>query len=220
MRTATERQNLRGEEIPTRPSLLVRLRNWDDEASWQTFFDTYWRLIYNSAKGAGLNDVEAEEVLQETVIAVAGSIPKFEYDREKGSFKSWLFGVTRNRILLRLRTLARDRRLIEPRRPRSSCATETSTSERVADPKGMDIERIWDQEWEVNLQDAALERVKRRVDLKHFQVFDLCLKGQSPGDIARGLKVRRTYVYLIRHRLKKLLQNEVQELLKHPLQRL
>ena len=57
--------------IPTRRSLLTRLKNWDDQESWRVFFDTYWKLIYGVAIEAGLTDTEAQEVVQETVITVA-----------------------------------------------------------------------------------------------------------------------------------------------------
>jgi hypothetical protein len=57
--------------IATRASLLDRLKDHADDASWQEFFDTYWRLIYSVARRAGLNDAEAQEVVQETVISVA-----------------------------------------------------------------------------------------------------------------------------------------------------
>ena len=82
----------------------------------------------------------------------------------------------------------------------------------------MEIERIWDHEWETNLKQAAMERVKRHVDLKHFQVFDLCLSGHNPADIARTLRVRQAHVYLIRHRLMKLLRREMEQLLQSPWQ--
>ena len=36
--------------IPTRRSLLSRLKNWEDQESWKDFFDTYWKLIYGVAK--------------------------------------------------------------------------------------------------------------------------------------------------------------------------
>jgi len=38
----------REEFLPTRWSLLSRLKDWDDQKSWRQFFDTYWRLIYNT----------------------------------------------------------------------------------------------------------------------------------------------------------------------------
>src|SRR4030095_11954380 len=57
--------------IPTRRRLLSRLRDWDDQESWQDFFNTYWRLIYEVALKAKLSETEAQEVVQETVISVA-----------------------------------------------------------------------------------------------------------------------------------------------------
>ena len=49
-------------------TLLSRLKNADDHAGWQEFFDTYWKLIYGVARKAGLNDAEAQDAVQETVI--------------------------------------------------------------------------------------------------------------------------------------------------------
>ena len=79
------------EFIPTRRSLLSRLKDWEDQASWQEFFDTYSRLIYCIAVKAGLTDAEAQDVVQETVIVVARKIPGFKYDPALGSSAfSWL----------------------------------------------------------------------------------------------------------------------------------
>ena len=76
------------EFIPTRESLLRRLKDWKDDDSWQEFFKTYKRLIYSTALKSGLSEAEAEEVLQETVISVAKTIKEFKYDRKRCTFKS------------------------------------------------------------------------------------------------------------------------------------
>src|SRR5918996_4191140 len=86
------------EFIPTRKSLLSRLKNWDDNDSWQKFFDTYWKLIYGVALKSGLTDAEAQDVVQETVLSVAKNIAEFKYDPSVCSFKTWLMQVTRSRI--------------------------------------------------------------------------------------------------------------------------
>ncbi|PYJ80685.1 MAG: hypothetical protein DME22_23565 [Verrucomicrobia bacterium] len=77
-----EREDL----IPTRESLLSRLKDWEDRESWQDFFDTYWRLIYGIARKAGLSDAEAQDIVQETVISVARKIEGFKYDPAICSF--------------------------------------------------------------------------------------------------------------------------------------
>src|SRR5437660_10963154 len=89
--------------IPTRRSLLARLKRWDDQESWQQFFDTYWKLIYSVALRAGLSESESEDVVQDTIFSVARQMPQFKYDRVRGSFKSWLFLITRRRIADHLR---------------------------------------------------------------------------------------------------------------------
>ena len=69
--------------IATRASLLQRLKDCDDQASWQEFYDLYRDLISSFALKAGLTLSEAEEVVQETVIGVARKLPDFSYDPRK-----------------------------------------------------------------------------------------------------------------------------------------
>ena len=86
------------ELIRTRTTLINRLQNWQDQASWQEFFDVYWKLIYFYAIKSGLTETEAQDVVQETMFSVAKHMPKFKYDRKIGSFKTWLMNMTRWRI--------------------------------------------------------------------------------------------------------------------------
>src|SRR5213076_378246 len=87
------------ELIPTRATLINRLKDWQDQASWQDFFDTYWKLIYGIARKAGLTDAEAQDVVQETVITVSRKIGGLRYDPAIGSFKGWMLQITRWRIV-------------------------------------------------------------------------------------------------------------------------
>src|ERR1041385_7738897 len=97
------------EFLPTRGTLLSRLKNMDDGGSWQQFFDTYWKLIYGVALKAGLKDAEAQDVVQETVIAVARNIAQFNYDPKVSAFKTWLLQVVRSRISNQIRKDKRHR---------------------------------------------------------------------------------------------------------------
>src|SRR6267143_4162679 len=89
--------------LPTRQSLLSRLKDWDDHESWRDFFDTYWRLIYGLAVKSGLTNTEAQDVVQETLLAVAKEMPDFKYEPARGSFKGWLLEITRRRIANQVR---------------------------------------------------------------------------------------------------------------------
>ena len=187
--------------IPTRESLLNRLKDWKDQESWKDFFDTYGRLIYGVARKAGLSDAEAHDIVQETVISVARKIEGFVYDPAVCSFKTWMLQLTRWRIINQLKKRQREAARHE--------SLETSTVEQVADPR-IELEATWDEEWEKNLLAAAVERVKRRVDLEQFQIFDLyCIENWSAQKVARTLGVGIGRVYLAKHRLAAMIRKEV-----------
>ena len=97
------------EYLPTRQSLLERLRRWDDQESWRDFFNLYWGLLYSAATKSGLSDSEAQDVVQDTIIQVAKKMGGFKYDPAVDSFKGWLLYLTRKRIALEYRKRARDR---------------------------------------------------------------------------------------------------------------
>src|SRR5215213_1869068 len=98
----------RNEFLPTRWSLLSRLKDWDDQESWRQFFDAYWQLIYNTGCKAGLSHAEAQEVVQEVIISVAKKMGEFKADPASGSFKAWLLNITRWRITDQFRRRVRD----------------------------------------------------------------------------------------------------------------
>src|SRR5262245_20951460 len=136
------------EFIPTRKSLLSRLRAWDDEESWQAFFNTYWKLIYGVATRAGLSDAEAQDIVQETIISVARQMPNFKYDSSQGSFKSWLSLITKRRISDFLRKKYRQPKIGELLPAESS---RTAQLERIPDDSMALLETIWEQEWKGQL---------------------------------------------------------------------
>lgn len=195
------------ELIPTRRSLLSRLKNRDDQESWHDFFNTYWKLIYGVAIKAGLTDTEAQEVVQETVILVAKKMPEFKYDPAVGSFKSWLLHTTRWRIADQFRK----RRRARGRAPAQTA--RTATIERVADPAGFALDTVWDEEWEKNLMDVALETIKRQVSPRQYQIFDLYVLKQWPVQkVARLLAINAGQVYLAKNRIGGLVKKEIENL--------
>jgi RNA polymerase sigma-70 factor (ECF subfamily) len=201
-----------GAEDPdaTRSSLISRLRNWDDQSGWQVFFDRYWKLIYAVAVKAGLSDAEAQDVVQETVVAVAKQMREGGYDRARSSFKNWLCLITRRRIVDHFRRRTRvKRRSISS----SEDTSRTDTVARVPDPASLELDSVWDEEWRRNLADAAIERVKQLVTPKQFQIFDLSvLKDLPVREVAKLLKVNAAQVYLARHRVSALVKKEVARL--------
>ena len=132
--------------------------NWDDQRRWQEFFDTYWKLIYSAARQSGLTDAEAQEVVQETVITVAKNIDKLHYDPALGSFKGWLLQITRWRIADQFRK----RDSMQTQREGPDDDRKTATIERLPDLNAVDLDVLWEREWQENLLDAAIVRVKKK----------------------------------------------------------
>ena len=195
--------------LATRRSLVDRLANWDDQRRWQDFFDTYWKLIYSAARKSGLTDSEAQEVVQETVITVAKKIDKLHYDPALGSFKGWLLQITRWRIADQFRK--RDSMQTQREHPEED--RKTATIERLPDLNVVDLDVLWEREWQENLFDAAIARVKKKVDPKQFQIFDCYVRKEWPAQkVAAQLRVSVGQVYLARHRVAALLKKEIKAL--------
>lgn len=203
-------QDCGNERIPTRKSLLGRLKDWDNNTSWREFFDTYWKLIYAFAIKRGLNHQEAEEVVQETFLAVAKSISSLEYNPDHCRFKTWLLTVTRSKIANLYEKKARAPAFHQP----EDASLSTPAAQEAADVKQQeDWERLWESEWEKNLMDAAIQRVKRRVSIEQFQMFDLfVLKGWPAREVSKTLHVTLAHIYVAKHRIAKLLRKEVADI--------
>ena len=94
----------------------------------------------------------------------------------------------------------------------------TATVERLPDPAGLKLEAIWEEEWETNLIEAAIDRVKKKVDPKHYQAFDLYTVKRWPVSmVAQTLNMNPAKVYLIKHRLAKLIKKEINYLRTTPI---
>ncbi|MBI2926123.1 MAG: sigma-70 family RNA polymerase sigma factor [Verrucomicrobia bacterium] len=196
--------------IPTRQSLLSRLRNWDDRASWEDFFNTYSKLIYNVARQSGLTEAEAQDVVQETVITVAKQMPEFKYDPSKGSFKGWLLKTAQWRI----NDQFRKRQPCVPLRAEPQTDREgMPAGESGPAPEAFRLDEQWDELWKENLLEAALERVRERVDPKEFQMFDLMVRRECPPlKVAQRLDVTRAHVYYAKYKIARMLRQEVERM--------
>jgi RNA polymerase sigma factor (sigma-70 family) len=194
---------------PTRRSLLGRLKDWHDQDSWQEFSKIYQRLIFDTALKAGLTNVEAQEVMQETLLSVAKKIAGFNYDANAGSFRNWLLQITKRRIVDQFRK----------RRPQTQHAAEVgSTLEQIPDPGAQSFETLWNEEWHLAVLDMARAFVKRKVGAKQYRMFELYVLQQQPMRVVtRTLRVNAPQVYMAKYRITQLLKREMKQLEKETL---
>lgn len=194
----------------TRKSLIARLDNWEDQRTWDEFYQTYWRLIYAVAIKAGLRSEEAFDCVQETILSIAKQSKKKLYDPEQGSFKTWLMNMTRWRINDQFRKRKKDTAMIEGE---WADDRKTAVIDRVEDPNGDVLERLWDVEWKKGIADAALSRVKAQVSPKQYQIFDYYVIRQWDAEkVQEKLNVSMAQVYLAKHRVGAVLKKELAKL--------
>jgi RNA polymerase sigma-70 factor (ECF subfamily) len=204
------------EFLPTRKSLLSRLRDLDDQEGWREFFDTYWRLIYGVARKAGLTDAESQDVVQETMLVVTRHMPEFRFDPAIGSFKTWLHTVIRSRLGEHFRSKNRVvNRMVVP--AEDPTGTGTGELEKAPDPAEEPLDGIWQAEWERHILDTALRRVRRLVSSRQYLMFNLAVVKQVPYPvICRKLDANIAQIYLARHRVGKLMKAEIARLRRAP----
>lgn len=195
--------------LPTRRSLVEKLADRGDQRRWHEFFQLYHRLIFNTARRAGLREDEAQETVQETLITVSKNIGKFRYDPALGSFKGWLLTITRWRIADQFRK----RQAGSENLPPAPDSAGTDAIDRLPQTRSGELDAVWEQEWREQLFRSALEAVKQKIEPRQFQIFDCYeLKDWSAQKVAAELRVNIAQVYLIRHRVRALLRAEVKKL--------
>jgi RNA polymerase sigma-70 factor (ECF subfamily) len=210
---ATEIEIATDDWLPTRHSLLTRLRQADDNISWQDFFDTYWRLLYGVARKAGLSDAEAQDAVQDCVITVSRQMPKFRYEPERCSFKGWLLMILRQRVSRQLHKRMQRRAdgdAASPQIATSDEPTDTNPITRLPDASGDQLDSIWEAEWQQHLIAVATQLLKRQVSDAQFQIFDLhVLRGWPARDVAQTLGVSVAQVYIAKLRVGRRFKREI-----------
>ena len=207
---STDASDDSNEYLPTRASLLHRLKDLGDDASWKEFFDTYSKLIYGVARRTGLTDAEAQDVVQETVISVSRKIEGFVYDPVNGSFKAWLKRLTEWRVYDFLRKKQYQSKGV--RLPKEE-PLNTTLAELQESPIGEEMEAAWNVEWENHILGVALNRIKSQVPAKQYQLFYYHVVKKFPAkQVAERLKAKLTEVYMAKYRITALLKEEIKAL--------
>jgi len=194
--------------LQTRKTLLVRLKDLDDQASWREFFETYWRLIYNVARKSGFNHAAAQDIVQETFAVVARHMPEFNYNRKEGSFKGWLLQIARTRTIdaLRRKHHRQGDEFIPREQSLNTPLLEAQSTEAA-------LNTIWDEELRSYNLEMAMESVKKNVDAHQFQMFYLHVVQNVPAlQVARRLGAKLPEVYFAKYKISARLKKEIRRL--------
>jgi RNA polymerase sigma factor (sigma-70 family) len=193
------------DDLPlTRASLLVQLRDGANQTAWQEFVRLYGPVVYGFARNRGLQDADAADLMQDVLRSVSNAIGKLDYDRKQGTFRGWLFTITRNKVFS----------FLSARRIRPQAAGDSSTHRLLdAHPEASDGAAVWELEYQRQLTAIAMERVKSEFQETTWRAFWLAaVDGQPAAEVAQQTGLSTGAVYVAKSRVLARLKEEVDRL--------
>ena len=186
----------------TRASLLVRLKDGRDQEAWREFMQVYAPVVYGFARKRGLQDADAADVMQDVLRSVAAAADRLEYDPKHGTFRGWLYTVTRNKLYNHL-----DGRRRHPRGSGDSGMQERLEEQAAPAEDGADE---WDREYERRLSALAMERVRGEFQESTWRAFWLtAVEGKSAKEAGEAVSLSAGAVYVAKSRVLARLRLEV-----------
>ena len=184
----------------TRSSVLRAVANTENEAAWQRFFDLYAGFVFSIARSKGLNDTDADDIVQMVFVDLARNLPSFKYDREKGRFRSYLAALVKWRVIDRLKAVRRDADL------KADFMEEAKSAATTED------EDFEEREWQSAAMEETLRRIKPEVRPEHYAAFVAsAVEGQDTDVVTKLYGISRDSLYQIRKRLTVKLREKLAE---------
>jgi RNA polymerase sigma-70 factor (ECF subfamily) len=186
-------------------SLLDRLRDTPDEASWRRLDDIYRPLIRRwLLRWPSLND-ETEDVVQDVMAVVVRELPGFQRQR-KGSFRSWLRTVTANRALAYYHLLQRQ--------PRGAGAPLEECPLALLQDPASELSLLWDQEHDRHVLRRLLELIEPLFEETTLAAFRRAVFDEIEAvRVAEELGISVAAVWLAKSRVLKALRQEAEGLI-------
>jgi len=193
------------ESPATRASLLVRLRDGGDTGAWREFVHLYAPIIYGFARKRGLQDADAADLMQEVLRSVSLASKRLEYDPARGSFRGWLFTITRNKVFNFLES--RSRRVMG-----SGDSRVQQRLEQQADSDGA-LSAEWEANYQRTMANQAMERVKGEFQAATWDAFiQTAVEGRTPAQVASRVGLSVGAVYVAKSRVIARLRQEIERM--------
>jgi RNA polymerase sigma factor (sigma-70 family) len=186
----------------TRASLLLRIQDPNNVEAWRQFVDVYASMIYGFLRKRGLQDADAADLVQEVLRSVSAHAGRLNYDPARGTFRSWLYTVTRNKMYNFLESRKR-----HVRGTGDTSAHEALGEQAIAEDE---TEKIWQQEYERKAFAWAVEQVRDEFQEQTWNAFwQTAVDGKSPKDVAGGLNMSVGAVYVAKSRVLARLREQI-----------
>ena len=179
-------------------TLLEALRRPGDQHAWLRFVQLYTPLLYHWARGVGLQQADAEDLVQEVFVMLLRKLPEFQYERNErtGSFRNWLRVVTLNKWRERCR-----RKALEP----------VADNDRVNDAAASCEMAVFEEaEYCQQLVRRALKLIQPEFSTAAWRAFhEHVVVGRDAAEVADALGIRIGTVYAAKSRVLTRLRREL-----------
>jgi RNA polymerase sigma factor (sigma-70 family) len=189
----------------TRVTLLNRLKDGADADAWHEFVHLYGPVVYGFARKRGLQDADAADLMQEVLRSVARNAGRMEYDPKRGTFRGWLYTVTRNKVY----------NFLSGQKNRPRAVGDSGAQERLdsVPDREADKDDDWDIEYQRRLSAKAMEAVKHEFQPNTWKAFwGTAVEGRGAQEVGAELKMTPGAVYVAKSRVLARLRDEVQRL--------
>lgn len=193
----------------TNETLLDRVKATDAHDAWKLFYDQYWAVILAYARKLGLNQHQAEEVLQETMVALMRILPDFRYDKNKGKFRNFLLTIVHRKSLTALRRTKRER---DTHVPWESDLEQKSPAEHKNGDSLTMVETEVQARWRESVLEVVLDELASdaRLGPETMAVFRAyAVAGRPVVEVAAEFGLKENAVYQIKNRLTRRVQDKV-----------
>jgi RNA polymerase sigma factor (sigma-70 family) len=169
-------------------TLIRRVIDGEDPAAWGEFYRLYSGLIYRYARGRGLNDTDAADIVGECMAALSGRMREFQYDPGRCKFRTFL------RVMVSKKVAG----LLRKKKP---VQADTACIQGLQDGDG-GPDAHWEKQWEISHLLFCWARVEREVSPIHAEAFRLFVIHELPAkEVARRLGLEPNHIYQIKSRM-------------------
>lgn len=198
----TEKMVSDNSSLMTRSSLIRRAGDREAEA-WCELVDLYGPLIAHWCRRCGLESHSAADCVQDVFASVAVAITAFEPARAKGSFRAWLWTITRRKVLDHLRTRGRQPHGI-------GGSTAAAVLQEVADVSTVPDEEPTGDDQLQRLIHRALQQVQSEFEQNTWQAFwRTVVDGVSTDTVSNELNVSPAAIRQARSRVLRKLRQQL-----------
>ena len=186
------------EQNNTRETLLIKLKNQNDDHAWNEFAEIYRGFIWSVLIKMDIPKQDQEDLVQDVLLKAWKALPDFDYNRSQGKFRNWLSFVTANTARTYFRTFNKKSKLF--------CAKETDQAEQS------EIEQLTETEWKKFISKMAWDKVCKTLSEPVIITFELLSKGLSPQEVSDKLDIPYNTVCVYKKRVVNKISKEIADL--------